>query len=179
MGRQSKIGAVMAALLCCSPLAVGPVWAGSAPVGGARPGAIGKATGLGQIAAAQAIPASFSEVTAAFTASPTTGGLGDAVAASRSTFSSTETIEFNGVLLESGLAGTSADLALYLFDVRGRLAAGPFVVNDVLAPDDRTDFFIQMDAANLFVTGRFNWVITITDASGGFFETGLHGIEIQ
>lgn len=179
MGRRSKIGAVMAALLCCSPLAVGPVWAGSAPVGGARAVAISKATGSDQIAAAQAIPASFAEVTTAFTANPTTGGLGDAVAASRSTFSSTETIEFNGVLFESGLAGTIRDLTLYVFDPRGRLAAGPFRVNQVLAPDDRTDFFITIDAASLFAVGRFNWVMTITDASGGFYITGLHGIEVQ
>ena len=179
MRRWSKIGTVMTALLLCSLLAAGPVWAGSAPVGGARPAAIGKATGSDQIVAAQEIPTSFAEITAAFTASPTTGGLGDAVAASRSTFSRTEIIEFNGVALESSLGGTTANLALYLFDLRGRLAAGPFSVNDVFAPDDRTDFFIQMDAADLFVTGRFNWVMTISDAFGGFFVTGLHGIEIQ
>jgi hypothetical protein len=179
MRRWSKIGTVMTTLLLCSLIAAGPVLAGSAPVGGARPAAISKATGSDQIVAAQAIPASFTEVTAAFTASPTTEGLGEALAASRATFSSTETIEFNGVLFVSGLAGTSADLALYLFDIRGRLAAGPFLLNDVSAPDDRTDFFIQMNAASLLVTGRFNWVMTISDAFGGFIVTGLHGIEIQ
>lgn len=179
MKRWSKIGTVMTALLLCSLLAPGPVWAGSTPVGGARPAAIGKATGSDRIVATHEIPTSFAEVTAAFTASPTTEGLGEALEASRATFSSTETIEFNGVLFVSGLAGTSADLALYLFDLRGRLAAGPFLVNDVSVPDNRTDFFIQMEAANLFVTGRFNWVMTISDAFGGFFETGLHGVEIQ
>lgn len=181
MRRWSKIGTVMTALLLCSLLAAGPVWAGSAPVAGARPAAISKATKSDQSMVAQEIPTSFAEVTAAFTAPPTppTGGLGDAVAASRSTFSSTEIIEFNGVLLESFLAGTSANLALYLFDLRGRLAAGPFLANDVAAPDNRTDFFIQLDAALLFPTGRFNWVMTISDTFGGFFVTGLHGIEIQ
>ncbi|MCZ7625821.1 MAG: hypothetical protein M5R38_08240 [Candidatus Methylomirabilis sp.] len=71
---------------------------------------------------------------------PNRRGIGDAIAASRDTFSSAETIEFNGVLLESGLAGTTRNLALYLFDLRGGLASGPFLLNNVVAPDDRTDF---------------------------------------
>lgn len=179
MKRWGKIGTGTTILLLCCLLAAAPVWAASASIGGARPAGINAANGSTAIVAAQAIPSSFAEVVAAFTASPTAGGLGDAIAAARDTFSSTEFIEFNGVLLESGLAGTTRNLALYLFDPRGRLVAGPFVENGIVAPDDRTDFFITMEPGSLGVTGRFNWVMTISDVFGGFFVTGLHGIEIQ
>lgn len=179
MKRWGKIGTGTTILLLCCLLAAAPVWAASAPIGGARPAGINAANGSTAIVTAQTIPSSFAEVVAAFTASPTAGGLGDAIAASRDTFSSTETIEFNGVLLRSFLAGTAANLALYLFDLRGGLAAGPFFVDGVVAPDDRTGFFILMEPGSLLVTGRFNWVMTISDAFGGFFVTGLHGIEIQ
>lgn len=180
MRRFCKTGVMITVSLLLFLMAAVPAWAGSAPVAGARPAAISRATRSDQIVAAQ-IPTSFAEVTAAFTSPPTpeTGGLGDAVAASRSTFLRTEIIEFNAVLLESFLAGTTADLTLFVFDPRGQLVAGGFSFLDVQAPDDRTNFFIQMDAASLFVTGRFNWVMTISDAFGGFFVTGLHGIEIQ
>ncbi len=178
MRRWFKTGAITAAALLLYVTAAVPAWAGSAPAAGARPAVSGEATKSTQIVTTQAIPTFFAEVTAAFTASPTTGGLGDALAASRRTFSITETIEFNAVLFESGLAGTTADLTLFVFDPRGRLVAGGFSFIDVTAPDDLTDFFITMDAASLS-TGRLNWVMTINDAFGGFFVTGLHAIEIQ
>lgn len=178
MRRWLKIGVISAVspLFCLA--AAMPAWAGPGPSAGARPAAFGLATQSTQSVTAQVVPTFFEEVTAAFTASPTTGGFGEALAASRATFSSTETIEFNSVLLASGLAGTTADLGLYVFDPRGRLAAGPFFIT-VQAPDDRTDFFITMNGASLFVTGRLNWVITISDAFGRFFVTGLHPFEIQ
>ncbi|NJD67662.1 MAG: hypothetical protein C3F12_04700 [Candidatus Methylomirabilota bacterium] len=179
MRRRAKIGTGTTILLLCCLLAAAPVWAASAAIGGARPAGINAANGSTAIVTAQTIPSSFAEVVAAFTASPTAGGLGDAIAASRDTFSSAETIEFNGVLLESGLAGTTRNLALYLFDLRGGLASGPFLLNNVVAPDDRTDFFMLQEPGSLGVTGRFNWVMTISDVFGGFFVTGLHGIEIQ
>lgn len=179
MRRWFKTGAITAAALLLYLTAAVPAWAGSAPAVGARPTVSGEAANATPRLTAQAIPTFFEEVTAAFTASSTTGGFGDALAASRRTFSITEPIEFNAVLFESGLAGTTANLVLYVFDPRGRLVAGGFPFNSVLAPDDRTDFFITMDAASLFVRGQLNWVMTITDAFGGFFVTGLHAIEIQ
>lgn len=179
MRRWLKISVMPAVSLLFCLIAAVPAWAGSGPSAGARPAAFGLATKSTQTVTAQVVPTLFEEVTAAFTASPTTGGLGDALAASRATFSSTETIEFNGVLFASGLIGTTADLTLYVFDPRGRLAAGPFIFNNVQAPDDRTDFFVTVNAASLFVTGRLNWVITISDAFGRFFVTGLHPVEIQ
>ncbi len=179
MRRWFKTDAITAAALVLYLTVSVPAWAGSAPVAGARPAASNEAIRPTQNVTAQITPTFFAEITGAFTASPTTGGLGDALAASRSTFSITEPIEFNGVLLESGLAGTTRDLTLYVFDPRGRLVAGGFFFNDVLAPDDRTNFFITMDAASLFAAGRLNWVMTISDVFGGFFVTGLHAIEIQ
>lgn len=179
MRRWFTSSAITAMVLLFFLAAAVSAWAGSAPVAGARRAASGSATKSTQSVTTQAIPTFLEEVTAVFTASPTTGGLGDALAASRSTFSITESIEFNGVVLISGLGGTTTDLALYVFDPRGRLVAGPFPFNDVFAPDDRTDFFITMNAADLFVTGRLNWVITISDAFGRFFVTGLHPLEIR
>ncbi|MBI2882619.1 MAG: hypothetical protein HYY11_01715 [Candidatus Methylomirabilis oxyfera] len=183
MRRWFKTGAITAAALLLYVTAGVPAWAGSAPAAGARPAVSGEATKQTQslTAQAQTIPTFFAEVTAAFTAPPTppTGGLGDAVAASRDTFSITESIEFNAVLLESGLAGTTADLTLFVFDPRGQLVAGGFSFFGIQAPDDRTNFFVTVDAASLFARGRLNWVITISDAFGGFFVTGFHAIEIQ
>src|SRR5574337_1151547 len=102
--RRWKIGVISAMLpLFCLAAAV-PALAGPGPSGGARPAAFGLATQSTRSMTAQAVPTFFEEVTAAFTASPTTGGFGEALAASRATFSSTETIEFNSVLLASGLA---------------------------------------------------------------------------
>lgn len=178
MRRWFKTSAITAAALLLYLTAAVPAWAGSAPAAGARPAVSGEATRATQSMTAQTSPIFFAEVTAAFTASPTTGGFGDALTASRRTFSITEPIEFNAVLFESGLAGTAVDLVLYVFDPRGRLVAGGFSFIDVTAPDDLTDFFFTMDAASLS-TGRLNWVMTISDTFGGFFVTGLHAIEIQ
>jgi hypothetical protein len=127
---------------------------------------------------ANAVPASFREITAAFTAPPTTGGLGDALEVSRSTFSTTEPIEFNAVLFETGLAGTIADLQLFLFDPRGRLAAPGFFVTGVSAPANRTGFFVRV-GPGLVPVGRLTWVMVIFDAFGNAFVTPFQAIEVQ
>ncbi|MGH7369585.1 MAG: hypothetical protein ACREIN_01700 [Candidatus Methylomirabilaceae bacterium] len=126
---------------------------------------------------ADAAPTSFREVTAAFTAAPTTGSLGDALEASRATFTTTEPVEFDAVLLESGLAGTTANLQLFLFEPTGRLAAGQFIASAVTAPADRTGFFLQLSAGTL-PTGRFKWVMVISDAFGNAFVTPFQALDI-
>jgi len=152
--------------------------AGPVPIAGARPvlGDAGVASKNGVVA--DAAPTSFAEVTAAFTASPTTGTLGDAVEASRATFSTTEPVEFDAVVLESGLAGKTANLRLFIFDPRGRLAVAEFFVNGVAAPADRTGFFLQVNAGAL-PTGRFKWLMVVVDVFGNTFVTPFQGLEIQ
>ncbi len=159
-------------------MATGPAVAGSDVIAGARPvgGVAGVAPNNGM--AADAAPTSFREVTAAFTAAPTTGTLGDALEASRATFSTTEPVEFDAVVLESGLAGTTANLQLFIFDPRGRLAVGGFFVNGVAAPADRTGFFLRVNAGAL-PTGRFKWLMVVFDVFGNTFVTPFQGLEIQ
>ena len=171
-------GVVMPVTLFVWAMVAVPVFAGSGVTAGAR-----SATG-GGIArsipdeSAQSLPSSFQEVTASFTATPTTGGLGDAVEASRTTFSTSEAIEFNGVLFESGLAETRANLQLYLFNQAGRLVTPPFLVDGVLAPDDRTGFFIQLGAGSV-PAGRLKWVMAIFDDFGNLFVTPFQALNVQ
>ncbi len=159
-------------------MAADPVVAGPALRAGARPVGVGAAEASKHGVTADAAPTSFREVTAAFTAAPTTGSLGDALEASRATFSTTEPVEFNAVLLESGLAGTTANLQLFLFDPRGQLAAGGFFANGVSAPSDRTGFFLELDAGAL-PTGRFKWLMVISDTFGRAFVTPFQALDIQ
>ncbi len=159
-------------------MAATPVLAGSVPTAGARP-AVGAETSRSiRSDALQSTPSSFQEITAAFTATPTIGSLGDAVEASRTTFSSTEPIEFDAVLFESGLAGTTANLQLFVFDPRGRLVAGGFFPDVVTAPSDRTGFFIQLDPGSVPV-GRLKWLMVIFDAFGNAFVTPGEAFEVQ
>ncbi len=159
-------------------IAAAPVGAGSAFSAGGRAAGSTAAGGAIGTVTPDAAPTSFQEVTAAFTATPTTGGLGDAAAASRATFSATEPIEFNAVLFESGLAGTRANLQLWLFDPRGQLVAGGFFANGVLAPSDRTGFFVQLSAGTL-AAGRFTWLMVIFDAFGNVFVTPFQVLAVQ
>ncbi len=178
MKRWLKTGVLTAAPLLLWLMVAVPVCAGSSVTAGARLAAGGGTAGSIPSENAQSAPSSFQEVTAAFTATPTTGGLGDAVAASRATFSATEPIEFNAVLFESGLVGTKANLQLFLFDPRGRLVAGGFFVNGVAAPSDRTGFFIQLSAGTL-AAGRFTWLMVVFDAFGNAFVTPFQALAVQ
>ncbi len=155
-----------------------PVFAGSASTAGARPAAGGSASRSIQPGILQSAPTSFQEITAAFTAPPTIGSLGDAVEASRSTFSSGEAIEFDAVLFESGLNGTSVNLQLFVFNPQGQLVAPVFLFDGVVAPADRTGFFIQLDPGSL-PTGRLKWVMVISDAFGNLFVTPFEAVEIR
>jgi hypothetical protein len=98
--------------------------------------------------------------------------------ASRATFSATEPIEFDAVVHESGLGGTTANLQLFLFDPKGRLAVGGFFVNGVAAPSDRTGFFVELTAGSLPV-GRFSWLMVVFDAFGNTFVTPFQALQVQ
>ena len=98
--------------------------------------------------------------------------------ASRTTFSTAEAIEFDAVLLESGLAGTTANLQLYLFNQKGRQVVPTFFLNGILAPSDRTGFFIQLSPGSV-PAGQFKWVMVIFDAFGNLFVTPFEALEVQ
>jgi hypothetical protein len=178
MRRWLKTGVLTAVALLVWVMVAVPVFAGSGVAAGARSAAGGGTARSIPDESAQSFPSSFQEVTASFTATPTTGGLGDALEASRTTFSTSEAIEFDGVLFESGLAGTTASLQLYIFDPKGRSIGGFFFVNGVLAPSDRTGFFIQVNAGSV-PAGQFNWVMLISDAFGNAFVTPFQALIVQ
>jgi hypothetical protein len=178
MRRWLTTGVVMAVTLFVWAMVAVPVFAGSGVTAGARSAAGGGTARSIPDESAQSAPSSFQEVTASFTATPTTGGLGDALEASRTTFSTSEEIEFNGVLFESGLAETSANLQLYLFDQAGKLVTATFFVNGILAPDDRTGFFIQLSPGSV-PAGRLKWVMAIFDAFGNLFVTPFQALNVQ
>jgi hypothetical protein len=159
-------------------LAAAPALAGSAFTAGARPAAGGDAGRSIRGESADATSAFVQEITAAFAATPTIGSLGDAVEASRTTFSTAEAIEFDTVLFESGLAGTTANLQLYLFDTKGRLVAGGFFFNGVAAPSDRTGFFITLSPGSV-PAGRLKWLMVIFDAFGNTFVTPFQALEVR
>ena len=178
MRQRLMLGIVSVGVLFVWLITTASAFAESRPVAGARSGA--RTEDAGAIRS-QTLPSSLAfprEVTAVFTASPTTGGLGDALAASRSTFSIAEPVEFDAVLFESGLAGSVADLQLFVFDATGGRHLATFTVPGVLAPHDRTGFFIQVDAGSLPL-GQLKWAIAIVDASGRLFVTPFQIIEIQ
>ncbi len=178
MRRWVTTGVLTAVPLLVWLMAAVPVFPGSSVTAGARPAAGGGTARSIPSESAQPVPSSFQEVTAAFTATPTTGSLGVAVEASRATFSTTEVIEFNAVLFEPGLAGTQGNLQLFVFDPRGRLVAGGFFSNGVTAPSDRTGFFIQLGPGSVPV-GRLKWLMVIFDAFGNAFVTPFQALEVQ
>lgn len=178
MRRRSMRGVVTVVALVVWLIAAASAFAGSPPIAGARPAAASDADRSIQSQSAQSIPTFFQEVTAAFTASPTTGGLGDALAASRVTFLITEAIEFNALLRESGLAATFANLQLFVFDQTGGRLVASFFLNGVFAPTDLTDFFIQLNAGSL-PRGQHKWLMAITDIFGNAFVTPLQALNVQ
>ncbi|MDD5560026.1 hypothetical protein [Candidatus Methylomirabilis sp.] len=178
MRQRLMLGVVIVWALFVWSIAITSVFAESPSVAGARSAVAGDGGKSIRSQSAQSIPTFLREVTAAFTAPPTTGSLGEALEASRLSFSAAEAIEFNAVLLESGLTGTAVNLQLYLFDSKGRLVAGGFFVGGVMAPSDRTDFFIQIDAGSL-APGRFKWLMVIYDAFGNTFVTPFQGVDVQ
>ena len=178
MKQSLMIGVVTKGMLLLWLMAAAPAFAGSAGVAGARPAT---AAGFGSPVrgnAADVAPTSFQEITAAFTATPTVGSLGDAVEASRATFSTSEPIEFDAVLFESGLAGTTASLQLFLFDPKGQLTVGGFFFNGVAAPSDRTGFFLQRNAGTL-PARRYKWLMVIFDVFGNAFITPFQAVDVQ
>ncbi len=178
MKRWLVIGGMTQVTLVVWLMAAAPVFAGSAVTAGARPATgAGLPSSIRGDAANVALPFS-QEITAAFTATPTVGSLGDAAEASRATFLTSEPIEFNAILFESGLAGTTANLQLFLFDPKGRLVAGGFFFNGVAAPADRTGFFIRLDAGTL-PARRYKWLMVIFDAFGNAFVTPFQALEVQ
>ena len=178
MRQRLMVGVVSVGVLFAWSIVTASAFAESPPVAGARTAVARDAERPNRSQSAQSIPTFFQEVTAAFTAPPTTGSLGEALEASRLSFSTAEAIEFNAVLFESDLAGTTANLQLYLFDSKGRLVAGGFFVSNVVAPSDRTDFFIQVDAGSLPL-GQLKWVMAIFDAFGRPFVTPFQVLEVQ
>ena len=77
-----------------------------------------------------------------------------------------------------GLAGTTANLQLFVFDPKGRLAVGGFFVNGVAAPSNRTGFFIQLNSGSV-PAGRFTWLMVIFDAFGNTFVTPFQALHVQ
>ena len=77
-----------------------------------------------------------------------------------------------------GLAGTTANLKLFVFDPKGRLAVGGFFVNGVAAPSNRTGFFIQLNSGSV-PAGRFTWLMVIFDAFGNTFVTPFQALHVQ
>jgi hypothetical protein len=178
MKRWLMTGVVTEVTLLVWLMIAPPASAGSAFTAGARPAAGADAGRSIRGQSADATSTFVQEITAVFAATPTIGSLGDAVEASRTTFSTAEAIEFDAVLFESGLAGTRADLQLYLFNQDGRILPPTFVFNGVLAPADRTGFFIQLDPGSL-PSGRLKWVMVISDAFGNAFATPFQTLNVQ
>ena len=178
MARRLITGAVTEVTFLVWLIAAAPAFAASAFTAGGRPAAGSETAKWIRGQAVQSIPTFFQEVTAAFTATPTAGSLGDAVEASRATFSTAEAIEFDAVLFESGLAGTTANLQLYLFNQDGRLVVPTFFFSGVTAPADRTGFFIQLSPGSV-PTGRLKWLMAIIDGFGNAFVTPFQALDVQ
>ncbi len=178
MRRWLMISVVTEVTLLVCLLAPAPAFAGSAFPAGARPAAGADAGRSIRGQSADATSTFVQEITAAFAATPTIGSLGDAVEASRTTFSTAEAIEFDAILFESGLAGTTANLQLYVFDTKGRLVAGGFFFNGVAAPSDRTGFFITLSPGSV-PAGRLKWLMVIFDVFGNTFVTPFQGLEVR
>lgn len=178
MRRWLMISVVTEVTLLVWLMAAVPAFAESAFTAGARPASGGDTDKSIRGQSADATATFVQEITAAFAATPTTGSLGDAVEASRTTFSTAEAIEFDGVLFESGLAGTRANLQLHIFDSKGRLVTGSFLFTGVTAPSDRTGFFITLSPGSV-PAGRLNWLMVIFDAFGNSFVTPFQVLEVQ
>ena len=179
MRRWMMNGAITEVILLVWLMTAPAAIAAPAVTGGARAGAGGGEARLSTLGSAvNAIPTSFQEISAAFTATPTVGSLGDAMEASRATFSTAEPIEFDAVLFESGLAGTTVTLQLFLLDSNSGLAIGAFSFSGVAAASDRTGFFIQLGPGSL-PAGRLKWLMVISDAFGHNFITPYQTVDLK
>lgn len=120
---------------------------------------------------APAVPSSFQELTQAFTS---TAG---STLMSRSTFSTTEVIQFNATLFETGLTGTSASVELLIFNTSGKLLA-TFTASFGATTADRTTYGITL-AAGTFAPGTFTWLLALFDAFGNAFVTPFQTLRVQ
>lgn len=111
-----------------------------------------------------------------FTAIPTGDSIEDAILAGRNTFSTAETIEFDGILFDTGIAGTSIEFWVYLFDIRGQLLTVGYYF-DESAISDRTAFYLQKDAGTT-PPGFYKWLMEFHDAFGNYFITPIQTFEV-
>ncbi len=177
MRRGLTIATFLQVALLIWVTAVAPVFAEVVWTAGASPATGGGGDGTIRGEAAALAPASFREITAAFTGTPTTGTIGDITSASRATFSATEAIQFNAILLESGLAGTTAFLTVFVFDPRGLFVENSPVITQT-APTNPAGFFIRRNSGSGLV-GVTKWFMVITDAVGNPFVTPFQTLVVQ
>jgi hypothetical protein len=111
-----------------------------------------------------------------FTATHTDGTIEDAILAGRNTFSTAEMIEFNGLLYETGMTGTSVEFWVYLFDIRGQLLDVQYYFDGSIS-SDRTDFFILKDAGTT-PPGVYKWLMELHDAFDHYFITPIQTFEV-
>ena len=115
-------------------------------------------------------------VIGAFAATPTSGNIQGAILAGRNTFSTAEMIEFNGLLFETGMAGTTIELWVYLFDIRGQLLTiGHDFDNGITS--DRTAFYLRRNAGTT-PPGVYKWLMEFHDDFGNYFITPIQTIEV-
>lgn len=160
-------------------------WLAAAPLvlaewavtGGSRPAGRSDVGTSMPSGSSQSIPAFFQEVVTAFTAAPTSGSVGTAANASRATFSTTETIEFDAVLFDSGTAGTTDTVQVCVFDPRGRLSGCSSPVRQSV-PSDFRGPFIRLGPGALPVAA-LKWLMIIIDAFGNTFVTPFQDLVVQ
>lgn len=115
-------------------------------------------------------------VIGAFTATPTSGNIQGAILAGRNTFSTAETIEFNGILFDTGIAGTSVEFWVYLFDIRGQLLTVGYYFDDS-ASSDETAFYLRKNAGTT-PPGFYKWLMEFHDVFGNYFITPIQTFEV-
>lgn len=115
-------------------------------------------------------------VVGAFAATPTSGNIQGAILAGRNTFSTAETIEFNGILFDIGMAGTSVEFWVYLFDTRGQLLSVGYNFDDSIT-SDKTAFYLRKNAGTT-PPGFYKWLMELHDAFGNYFVTPIQTIEV-
>jgi len=115
-------------------------------------------------------------VIGAFTAIPVGDSIEDAILAGRNIFSTAETIEFDGLLFETGMAGNSVEFWVYLFDIRGQLLTVGYYY-DASAPSDKTAFYLQKDAGTT-PPGFYKWLMEFHDAFGNYFITPIQTFQV-
>lgn len=114
-------------------------------------------------------------VIGAFAATPTSGNIQGAILAGRNTFSTAETIEFNGLLFKTGMAGTSVEFWVYLFDTRGQLLTFGYGFDNGIS-SDRTAFYLRMNAGT--PPGFYKWLMEFHDDFGNYFITPIQTFEV-